>query len=241
MPSTQIYGTVADLRARIERTRGTDDVWLLQLLTAASRSIDNACNRRLDGFVTAAVATARTFPGSGLAVQRIDECTSATLVEVKDSPTDTGYTAWAATDWLLFRGDPSWPEFNIPPFDGLMATAGGERAVFTSGQMGAASAMDWAFASSRVPSRLSHNPRGGRAVPTVRVTARWGYADACPAEIHEAAIMQAARWYKRMQGAMSDTLADGELGMLLYQKSLDPDIRRILIDGRYVRATVGRK
>jgi hypothetical protein len=164
-----------------------------------------------------------------------------TLVAVKDSVSATTYTPWAATDWLLFRGDPRWPEFNIPPFDGLMAATSGDYAAFTSGQMGAPSAMDWAFASTRVPARLRHNPRGAYAVPTVRVTARWGYADTCPEEIAEAAMMQAARWYKRMEGAMSDTLADAELGMLLFRQSLDPDIKRILVDGRYVRVTVGRK
>jgi hypothetical protein len=50
--------------------------------------------------------------------------------------------------------------------------------------------------------------------------------------------MQSARWYKRLQGAMSDALASGELGMLLYQKSLDPDIRRILVDGRYINSVI---
>lgn len=237
MPSAEVYGTVPSLRSRIERTRATDDAWLLELLTAASRSIDNACNRRKDGFVTADAATARTFAGSGRAVQRIDECTSVTLVEVKDSPSDDGYTAWAATDWLLFRGDPSRPEFNVGPFDQLMVTLGSDYALFTSGQLGGASGLGIYF-NRRAPSRLRHNPRASRAVPTVRAIARWGYADACPDEIREAALMQAARWYKRLQSAMSDALADGELGMLLYQKSLDPDIKRILIDGRYVRPMV---
>ena len=241
MPSTQVYGTVADLRARIERTRNVDDTWLLQILTAASRSIDNACNRKLDGFVTAVAATARRFPGSGLPVQRIDECTGVTTVAAKEARSDTTYTAWAATDWLLFRGDPRWPEFNVPPYDELMVEPGGDHGVFLSGASGGGSSMDHFFPSTRVPLRLHYNPRSAYSVPMVQVTARWGYADTCPAEIREAAIMQAARWYKRMQAAMSDVLASAELGTLLYTQSLDPDIKRILVDGRFVRATVGRK
>lgn len=241
MPSTQIYGTVADLRARFERTRAASDPWLLQLLTAASRSIDNACNRRLDGFVTEEDPTARVFPGSGMPIQRIDECTSVTTVAVKEARSDTAYTAWVPTDWLLFRGDPRWPEFNIPPYDELMVEPGGNHSAFLSGASGGGSSMDRFFPSTRVPARLRYSPRSAYSVPTVQVTARWGYADTCPDEIREAAVMQAARWYKRMQAAMSDVLASAELGTLLYTKSLDPDIKRILVDGRYVRATVGRK
>ena len=240
MASIQVYATVPDLKVRIERTRATDDVWLLQILTAASRSIDNACNRKLDGFVTTDAA-ARVFPGSGLATQRIDECTSVTTVAAKEARSDTTYTAWAATDWLLFRGDPRWPEFNVAPYDGLMVEPGGDYGIFLSGASGGGSYMDRFFPSTRVPARLRYNPRSAYSVPMVQVTARWGYADTCPAEIREAAIMQAARWYKRMQAAMSDALASAELGMLLYTQSLDPDIKRILVDGRYVRATVGRK
>jgi len=78
-------------------------------------------------------------------------------------------------------------------------------------------------------------------VPTVQITARWGFATEVPIDIKEAAIMQAARWYKRLQSAMADVLASGELGQLLYRKSLDPDIRRLLVDGRYVKPVVGRR
>jgi len=241
MPSTQIYGTVADLRARFERTRAASDPWLLQLLTAASRSIDNACNRRLDGFVTEEDPTARRFPGSGMPIQRIDECTSVTTVAVKEARSDTTYTAWVPTDWLLFRGDPRWPEFNIPPYDELMVEPGGNHSAFLSGASGGGSSMDRFFPSTRVPARLRYSPRSAYSVPTVQVTGRWGYADTCPAEIREAAVMQAAQWYKELQGAMTDTLASPELGTLLYTKELHPAISLILVKGRYVRAPVGRK
>jgi len=236
MASTQVYATVAELKSRIERTRATDDVWLLQILTAASRSIDRACNRK-DGFLSVAPGTARVFTGSGMPIQRIDECTSVLLVEVKDSITDTTYTSWAATDWIPFRGDPRSPQFNVAPFDQLMIDRAGDYALFTSGVAGAAGMDSW-FLSSRTPSRFRYNPRSAHGLPTVRVTAPWGYATVTPPEIEEAAMMQAARWYKRYQSAMADTLADGELGILLYQQSLDPDIRRILVDGRYVKRVV---
>ena len=119
-----------------------------------------------------------------------------------------------------------------------MIDIAGNYALFTSGSAGGAVGKDAWFLSARVPSRLRYNPRSAHGLPTVRVTAPWGYAIATPPEIREATVMQAARWYKRMQSSMSDTLADGELGMLLYRKALDPSIQRILVDGRYVKRMV---
>jgi len=234
MASIQVYASVAEIKTRIERTRNPDDVTLLQLLTAASRSIDNACNRNKDGFL-AAISSVRTFSGSGQAVQRIDECASVSAVAVKDSRGATTYTAWVATDWALFAGDARWPEFNVGPFDKLMVAWNGDYSSFTSGSASGPGGGNFGLSLSGIG---LYNPRTAYAVPTVQVTAFWGYSLATPAEIREATVMQAARWYKRMQGAMTDTLADAETGTLIYDKPLDPDIRRILVDGRYVRKIV---
>jgi len=235
MPSIQVYATVAELKSRIERTRATDDIILLAILTAASRSIDNACNRRKDGFV-AAVSSTREFVGSGQAVQWIDECASVSAVAVKDSRGDTTYTAWAGTDWRLFGGDPRRPEFNVGPFNKLMVEWNGDYSSFTSGHATGPGNDEYFLSASRRPGL--YNPRTAYGVPTVQVTSFWGYALTCPPEIREAAAMQAARWYKRYQSAMTDTLASEEVGTLIYSKSLDPDIKRILVDGRYIRRAV---
>jgi hypothetical protein len=236
MASTQVYATVQELRVRIERTRTTDDTQLLALLTAASRSIDNACNRARDGFV-AAVTSARQFAGSGLPIQRIDECAAITLVETKPSTTGT-YEAWDASDWFAFRGEPRYPVFGQPPYTGLMVAPGGSYATFHTGNLSGPSSLDQYFLSSRHESLRNHNPRAARGVPTVRVTAAWGYALTCPPEIREATVMQAAIWYKQMQGAMTDTLADAATGTLIYERSIHPSIKRILVDGRYIRKVV---
>ena len=235
MPSTQVYATVAELKSRIDRTLETDDVTLLGLLTGASRSIDNACNRKKDGFV-AAVSSAREFVGSGTTIQRIDECASVSLVEVKDSMGDTTYTAWAGTDWDLFGGSNRFPRFNIGPFDKLMIAYNGNYSSFTSGL--SARAENNLASLSGASRRGIYNPRATYGIPTVRVTALWGYALTCPPEIREATVMQAARWYKRYKSAMTDTLASEDVGTLIYDKPLDPAIRRILVDGRYIRKTV---
>jgi hypothetical protein len=207
------YATVLELRAQIDKISNATDAVLANILTAASISIDRAVNHYLPGFefyAAPAAASVRLYAGSGKRWQRIDPCIAVSTVAVKDSYTDLVYTAWGAADWIAFSSSFERPTFSDLPFTALMADPNGDFSYFTRGIQG----------------------------PTVQVSARWGYSATPPADIAEACIMQSARWYKRLQGAMSDALASGELGMLLYQKSLDPDIRRILVDGRYINSVM---
>jgi hypothetical protein len=150
------------------------------------------------------------------------------LVEVKNAPTSGTYDSWATTDWIAAKGEPNYPNYNTLPYDLLIVDPTGDEEIFYSGL---------------------YTTRGGfrpvteisRGVPTVRITALWGFAVSTPDTIKEACIMQSARWYKRLEGAMADALASGELGSLLYRQSLDPDIKTILVKGRYVKPTTGRR
>lgn len=221
------YATVTELKNRINKTGTDDDTTLAALLEAASTAINNYCNRP-DGFIADAAATARIYSGSGQPTQAIDECTSITLVAVKDSPTDTTYTSWATTDWDAFGGDPHNPDFQPTakgkPYTGLMY-ANSDYSVFTSGR----------FISLK---GFADPERTRRSVPTVQITAKWGYATTAPGPVREACIMQAARWYKRAQAAYSDTLAMPDTGTLMFRKILDPDIQHILEQGRYVKPVI---
>jgi hypothetical protein len=78
-------------------------------------------------------------------------------------------------------------------------------------------------------------------LPTVEITARWGYALTVPDAIQQATIMQAARWYQRLKASMADTVAGPEFGKLMFRKSLDPEIQFLLVAGRYVKPTTGRR
>ena len=207
------YCTIAEIKAAINKTGVEDDTVLTALATAASRAIDNFCNRP-EGFVALTVATARVYAGNGKSWQPIDECTEVTLVAVKDSTTDDDYTSWVAADWIAFSGSAERPNFNKLPYDALMIGADGDYGAFLNGK------------------------RGSHSVPTVQVTAKWGYATTVPTPIKQAAITTAARWYKRGEGGWSDVLASGELGMLMYQKVIDPDVKMLLVAGRYVRPAV---
>jgi hypothetical protein len=232
-----MYGTARELRDRIDKTGTTDDTTLESIIRAASQAIDNYANRP-DGFVADAAASARYYPGSGHGYQWIDECISVSGVAVKDSPSDDedDYVAWTVgtvgsttgADVFPASGNPRYPDYQSLPYNLLVIGPNGDYSSFTTG----------AYTHRRGfrPDRTAVT----RGIPTVQVTARWGYASTAPAPIKEASLMQAARWYKRFQSGMADVLASGELGMLLYRQKLDPDVALLLVEGRYIKPATGR-
>ena len=222
--TSEAYATVDELRAEMDKTSTASDLTLARLLDSATTSINDTCNRP-DGFVSIPVATARIYAGSGKPFQRIDECTSFTTVAVKDSVTDTSYTAWTTADWIGFRGDPRFPNFNRAPYTGLMVDPTGDESIFTSGAY---------------TTKAGFRPTTDvfRGVPTVQITAKWGYATTVPHDIKEICIEQAARWYKHLEAAGSGLTADSELGQLNTGK-LDADLISRLRTRRYIKATVG--
>lgn len=202
------YATVIELRSEMNKTDTSDDGVLVRLLDAATDNINRACNRP-DGFVALTTATARTYPGNNKGWLRIDECTTVSQVRMKASATSS-YDTLAATDYLTATGDERFPDYNGSPITALRMDPNGDYSIFY---------------------------RDG-TYPTIEVTAKWGYATTVPATIKTATIMQATRWYKRLQSAMTDGVASAEMGMLMYTQSLDPDIKRLLIDGRFKRITI---
>jgi len=202
------YATVTELKSEMNKTGTEDDGVLVRLLDAASDNIDRACNRP-DGFVALTTATARLYPGNNSGWLRIDECTSVSQVRMKSSATSS-YETLAATDYLTATGDERFPDYNSSPITALRIDPNGDYSVF--------------YRDS--------------TYPTIEVTAKWGYATTVPHTIKTATIMQATRWYKRLQSAMTDGVASAEMGMLMYTQSLDPDIKRLLIDGRFKRITI---
>ena len=234
------YCTLAELKASIDLTDadGDDTVLLDAIREAASRAIDSFTNRP-DGFIADALATARYYPGSDEPWQRIDECVAIAEVAVKDSITDTSYVAWDSPttnmandgDWLAYAGGHMQPDFNIlaklKPYTALMVDPTGDEVVFTGSR--------WSTTPGFTPDRLV----GRRKIATVRVTANWGYAVAVPPQIKQASIIQGARWYKRGQSGWSTALASGELGQLLYEKKLDPDVEMILVMGGFIKPIIG--
>jgi hypothetical protein len=223
-----VYATAAELRTQMDKdgTTGSGSAANLDIiLEGVSRGIDRMFNRPAGWFTALATAAARLFPGSGKAHQRIDECIAITLVEVKDSVSDDDYTEWEATDWIAFSGDPRFPNFNDLPYTGLIVDPTGDQSLFTGGLF------------SGLKGFRPIEP-AGRMVPTVRVTAKWGYAEECPPLIKSATLALAARWFKQGQGAWADTLASADFGGLIY-RAQNADIRMMLKETRYWRPAMG--
>jgi hypothetical protein len=228
MASTQPYCTVPELKAQIQKNANDDDAILTGIILAASRAIDGFCNRP-DGFIALAAAVPRLYTGHGTPVLRIDECVEVTLVETKLSVSDSTFQAWAADDWIPFRGSADSPNFNDTPYTGLMVSGNGNQVYFQSG--------NYLGREGFKPSSTAN-----RGLPTVRVTARWGFADTvAPPTVKQATITQAARWYKRGQSSWADTLASGDTGMLMFRKAIDPDVQMMLEYARLIQVAVGGK
>jgi hypothetical protein len=222
------YCTSAEVKAQPDITGATHDAVIAAMITAASRAIDNYC-RRPDGFVALSLvnATYRLYAGSGVAVQRIDECVAVTEVNVKDSPTDSTYTAWLAGDYIAASGDPESPDFNRTPYTLLIVDPTGDYSFFTGGM--------FSF-------RKGFRPDPDvpyRGVPTIQVKARWGYAATVPEAIKQATIIQVCRWLTRGGSSWADSIGSAETGTLMFRSELDPDVKFILSSGRYVRPAVG--
>lgn len=218
MVSKVVYATPKDLRARLGQDATDDDTVLTALLTAVSRMWDNYCNRHAFGFKATNTATARIYPGTGKAWLNIEECIEITAVAVKDSITDTAYQAWASTDWIGYRGSYRVPNFNDLPITSVMILASGAKSLFLDGEYNSSD-------------DLPHN------LPTVQVTARWGYADDVPELIREATIAQAQIMYKRGKGSWADVLRDSEFGEERFVRVLDPTLKLLVESGRLVRRT----
>lgn len=228
------YATLAQVKAAMQKTDTGDDAVITRILDAATRLIDRFCNRP-DGFEADSAESARYYSGDGRSFLLIDECVEITEVAVKDSASDTDYTAWTIPttmmagdgDWLPFSGDPKAPIFNDLPYDSLMTDPNGDYANFTGG-----------LYSGRRGFRPTQSY--GRSVPTVRVTAKWGFSVSIPDDIQEACMMQTMILYKRMQGSGASVLASAELGTIEVFRTLDPAVELILRMGRYIRPATGR-
>lgn len=202
------------------------------LLDICSEAIDTICNRP-DGFIAASTATARTFVGSGHNVQKINECVEISLVEVKRSINDSTWVSWASTDWLAFRGSHKRPNFNPlaknnpMPYTSLMIALTGNQSHFTSGYT-------YLTREGFPPAQIF--PETGQ--PTVRVTAKWGYAVSVPLAIKQATIIQATQFFKRGQGVWADALANGDFQELRFVKETDPAYN-FLTRHKYVMPQIG--
>lgn len=237
------YCTVAEVKARIEKTYTDDDTLIEALINAAGAAIDDWTNHP-DGFEALSSATARRFVGSGKSHQFIDECVEISSVEVKDSATDSTYSTWETSDYISCKGDPFHPTFDQLPYDLLIIDITGDESHFTNGNVGGYAGTVWngysydSYIFSQSERTAKHVIPGQ---PTVRVTAKWGYSVIVPTPVREACAMQTVKWYKKFEGAGADRLASNEFGQIPLAETLDDDVKSILFLGRLWKPATGRR
>ncbi len=215
------YATVAEVREQLGgKKREDDDLVIKFMINAAAQMINNILGHPY-GFIAGTSATSKLYVGSGYFYQLIDECVEVTKLEVKESATDDDYDEWSSGDYLTASGSPRNPNFNDVPYTLLITDPTGDEDIFTRGDF---YGNDWMR----------------RGAPTVRVTAKWGYAETIPYDIKEATIAQVARWYKRSEASWQDIARRREEGQLKYA-DLDQDIQMMLMSTRYYTPQLARR
>lgn len=236
MASTALYCTVEELKTQIDKS-GSDgpasDAALTLIITSISRWFDEYTNRP-EGFVAEDTASVRYFPGTGKRVQWIDECVAVDAVAVKDSITDDedNYTAWTVgavgtttgADVFPASGDPGRPDYNNLPYSLLVIGNNSDHSYFVGGK--------YTGKPGFRPDVLDFS-----GIPTVKVTARWGYAEAVPNNIKQACIIESARFFKLGEGAWADAIAGVDFGQREFVRGMHPATQMIL--RRYRKPSIG--
>ncbi len=213
------YATVTQLRVRTNMDTalaGAKETELEEIIEAISKKIDGFC-RRPDGFVATAADVTRYFEGKGRAYLNIRECTSITLVSVKNSYLDTAYVDWT-TPTSVYAGDGDWfsvagtirrPIYNRTPYTLLGIDGNGDYSYFTK----------------------------GNGMVSVKIAAKWGYAIVVPPDIREACLAQAAILFKRFESSMDTVAGSYDLGAIVSSvrmAGLTRDVRELLVDSKWV-------
>lgn len=117
MPIINGYCTLSDLKDWVKLNDSIDDLKLERSITAASRGIDNFCDRQFWQFIGA-----RVFDTCDEYLLDIDDLTSISSVKTDDNADGTFETVWAASDHQLLPLNPA-AEPEPGPFNKLKAIA----------------------------------------------------------------------------------------------------------------------
>lgn len=223
MVSSEIYCSASEIRSAMDGTSSSDDSELLLLASVASRLIDGYMGYKDVGFVAESIASIRTYSGDSKRYLWVDPCTEITSVAMKDSVTETTYSVsfTVGTHVTGFRGDPKskFVEFNKTPYHGILILPNAPRTYFVSGK----------YASEKGFPIHPDDIENAIYMPTVQVTAKWGYATTVPPIIKRATIMQSIYLYKRGMGAMASRVLSSDFNLQEFARMIDPAIKGLLM------------
>lgn len=193
------YTTVEDLRTHLGDSQVVTNTALLErAINAASRAVDDYCNRR---FWQDAAVTTRVFKATEPDVVWVDDISSTTgLVVATD---DTGNGAFDTT-WT------AGVDYQLEPLNGGVVAGGDIETPFAFWILTAVGTRPWPVFDRRAG---------------VQVTARFGWSSV-PDEVVEATILKAAALFKRKDAPLG-IAGVGELGVMRISRQ-DPDVIDLL-------------
>lgn len=199
MAITNGYATLAEVKASLRIQDTVDDLLIEKAIGAASRLIDAYCGRVFYDMG----AGSRFYAASDPYFCPIDDCQSITQLATAVTSNGNYDTIWANATPNQNNGDYQVEPVNAAyPTDGIVAPITGIRAL-------------WRYLFPTI---------GGNAL--VRVTGVWGWASV-PEAINQAAIIQAARIFKRNDSPLG-VAGFGDMGIMRVSNQLDPDVRQLV-------------
>lgn len=199
MAITNGYATLAEVKASLRIQDTVDDLLIEKAISAASRLIDAYCGRVFYDMG----AGSRFYAASDPYFCPIDDCQSVTQLATAVTSNGNYDTIWANATAGQNNGDFQVEPVNAAyPTDGIVAPITGIRAL-------------WRYLFPTI---------GGNAL--VKVTGVWGWASV-PDTINQAAIIQAARIFKRNDSPLG-IAGFGDMGVMRVSNRLDPDVQQLV-------------
>jgi hypothetical protein len=183
-----LYATVGELRSSLSNNANLDAGQLTAALRAASRAVDNWCQRGVNGtagqFWLDPTPTVRIYTPNDWWQLRVNDIGSTTGLTIRTDLDGNGVyeTTWAATDYQL------------EPVSGGAGAVTWNRIV--------------AIGSQKFPLVYT---TGGYTRASVQVTARHGWS-MIPDPIRQATLLLAARYYRRRDVPFGNEAGFGEYG-----------------------------
>lgn len=221
MVSSTLYATADEVFDSINQTSKSDTGQVNRILRTVSRWIDGYMNRGEYGFVAESTASARVYAGEAKAYLYVMDFVELSTVKMKTSIDQTTYDyTFTSGEIIPFRGDPRRPNYNKLPYHGILVAYNATYPFFTSGRPASV---------SRKWNRLHPDTNNNiTSLPTVEVTAKYGYAVSVPDVIKEVTIMETIRLYKQERAGMGDAGMNVEIGQTQFVKALHPAAKAIL-------------
>lgn len=221
MTITAKYCNAEDVRTQIGAKSKDDNGIIESIIGAVSRMIDGYMGYQDIGFKALTTATIREYATTATKHAWIDPCIEITSVKMKSAITDTTYsiTLTVGTHVRGFSGSPNsrFTNFNKLPYHGIILLPNASRRLFLQGNF-----------SDNSGFSIHPDDVGSAYLPTIEVTAKWGYAETVPDPIKQACIMQSIRVYKRVQGGMADALLNADFGQSRFLSKMDKDVKVLL-------------